>query len=575
MATSESPKLEQKTESAAERSAGHWLERLDQWCHQVGDQLNPILVKETRQSLKSRQFIFTFFSLLAAALAWTVVGSLSRMPQIYSTPSAPTLLLGYYAVLAIPMLMVVPLAAYRSLEVEIDDGTFELLSISTLSPWQIVLGKLASSLLQILLYFVVLLPCMSYAYSLRGVDLTEMALMISAVLGSAVLLTILALFMAPLTRSRTGRTLTLLATVIALLSATTGISFLMSDLIQNGNPFLEKQLFLVVAVCVSTGIALGHLLLTATAAQLTPESENRSTAIRRSLLLLSSTIVFASALATLTVYPSRSRPYLLFSQEEILFGTSIASWVIWTITGGMMVAESSLLTPRVRRDLPGSIISRTLSTWLTPGPVTGQIFVSMNALILVIWQGHGLKWLASQVLETNAYNSVSRKIESIYELNSTFAAYLLITLLLNRWLCSMIRRKQNIRVEVGIASLIAITLMMVLIPYSIGLHFNEFRPYSYSTWQISNWFWTLAAISEGEDVGSTPLYVKSIACMCLFGTLLFNAKLTRPTRTALPKRVAEESKKSRQPEGDNDIFGTDPKEFNAAQPPMDRGDSIE
>ena len=134
MATSESPKLEQKTESAAERSAGHWLERLDQWCHQVGDQLNPILVKETRQSLKSRQFIFTFFSLLAAALAWTVVGSLSRMPQIYSTPSAPTLLLGYYAVLAIPMLMVVPLAAYRSLEVEIDDGTFELLSISTLSP---------------------------------------------------------------------------------------------------------------------------------------------------------------------------------------------------------------------------------------------------------------------------------------------------------------------------------------------------------------------------------------------------------------------------------------------------------
>ncbi|MEC8473641.1 MAG: ABC transporter permease [Planctomycetota bacterium] len=549
MDSSESSELEKKIESAAELSLRNWLERLDQWCHQVGDQLNPILVKETRQSLKSRQFIFTFFSLLAAALAWTVVGSLSRMPQIYSTPSAPNLLLGYYAVLAIPMLMVVPLAAYRSLEVEIDDGTFELLSISTLSPWQIVLGKLASSLLQILLYCVVLLPCMSYAYSLRGVDLIEMALIISAVLGSAALLTILAIFLAPLTRSRTGRTLTLLATVITLLSATAGISFWMSDLIQNGNPFLEKQLFLVVAVCVSNGIALGHLLLTATAAQLTPESENRSTAIRRSLLLLSSTIVFTSALAIVTENTYPSRPSSLFSRGEILYGTSIASWVLWTITGGMMVAESPILTPRVRRDLPGSIIGRTLSTWLTPGPVTGQMFVSINAVILVFWYGHGLKWLASQLLEINAYNAAARKIDNIYELNSTFAAYLIITLLLNRWLCSMIRRKQNIRVEVGIASLIAITLMMVLIPYSIGLHFNEFRPYSYSTWQISNWFWTLASISQGEEVGSAPLYVKSIACICLFGTLLFNAKLTQPRRTALPKRVAEENEKSRQPDG--------------------------
>jgi len=144
------------------------LERLDLWANQFSDRLNPILIKETRQSLKSRQFIFTFFSLLTAALGWTIVGSLSRMPQIYTTPSAPTLLLGYYAVLAVPMLLVVPLAAYRSLEVEIDDGTLELLSISSLSPWQVVLGKLASSLLQIFLYFIVLLPCMAYAYTLRS-----------------------------------------------------------------------------------------------------------------------------------------------------------------------------------------------------------------------------------------------------------------------------------------------------------------------------------------------------------------------------------------------------------------------
>ena len=127
------------------------MQRVDAWCEKWGDRLNPILVKETRQALKSRQFVLTFSFLLFAALGWTVIGSLSLMPRIYDTPSAPRMLIGYYFVLALPMLLVVPLAAYRSLEGEIDDGTLELLSITTLSPWQIVLGKLASAMLQMML----------------------------------------------------------------------------------------------------------------------------------------------------------------------------------------------------------------------------------------------------------------------------------------------------------------------------------------------------------------------------------------------------------------------------------------
>ncbi|MCP4940700.1 MAG: ABC transporter permease, partial [Planctomycetaceae bacterium] len=145
------------------------IERVDAWCEKWGDWCNPILVKETRQALKSRQFVITFSLLLFAALSWTIIGTVSLMPGIYDTPSAPRMLLGYYFVLALPMLLVVPLAAYRSLEGEIDDGTLELLSITALSPKQIVLGKLASAMLQMLLYFVVLFPCVSYAYTLRGV----------------------------------------------------------------------------------------------------------------------------------------------------------------------------------------------------------------------------------------------------------------------------------------------------------------------------------------------------------------------------------------------------------------------
>ncbi|MEM9587350.1 MAG: ABC transporter permease subunit, partial [Planctomycetota bacterium] len=180
--------------------SGHWIDRIDDFCERFGDAVNPILIKETRQALKSRQFVVTFSVLLIAAFGWTVAGSLSMMPQIYDLPSAPRMLMGYYVVLAIPMLLVVPLAAYRSLEGEIDDGTLELLSITALSPWQIVLGKLASATLQMLMYFVALFPCVAYAYTLRGVDFPTTLLIMGVLVVAAQLLTITGLFFAPLAR---------------------------------------------------------------------------------------------------------------------------------------------------------------------------------------------------------------------------------------------------------------------------------------------------------------------------------------------------------------------------------------
>ena len=150
MATAAAPN---ETTTTTTEQTGPWMCWVDDWSERIGDRLNPILVKETRQALKSRQFVITFGVLLVAALGWTVIGSLMLMPQIYTQPSAQRMLTGYYITLAIPMLLVVPLAAYRSLEGEIDDGTLELLSITSLGPWQIVLGKLASASLQMVLYW--------------------------------------------------------------------------------------------------------------------------------------------------------------------------------------------------------------------------------------------------------------------------------------------------------------------------------------------------------------------------------------------------------------------------------------
>ncbi len=419
-----------------ESTAGKWsqrMQRIDDWCERVGDALNPILVKETRQALKSRQFVGTFSVLLFAALAWTIIGSLSMMPGIYTSPSAPRMLVGYYLVLALPMLIVVPLAAYRSLEGEIDDGTLELLSITVLSPWQIVMGKLASAMLQMLLYFVALFPCVAYAYTLRGVDLPTTMLMMGILLVTAVLLTIIALFFAPLARTRTGRIVTLLAVMALLLGAEWMIGFMVISMILQGNPITGDVLFFVVIATVAIASVLGHLFLTATAAQLTPESENRSTHIRVALMI-----------ATATVFGLAGLGFALFRGEEgtndegdivVLMMGALSLAVLWLVCAPMIAGESSVMTPRIRRELPKTFVARAMLTWLTPGPASGLVFAVVNIILVTI----AFVVLVDLTLAGRRGFGPTGAVSMVMQFAVCFSSYLIAFLVAVRWMVAVVR----------------------------------------------------------------------------------------------------------------------------------------
>ena len=517
--------VETKASSIETQPSLHWIDRIDDWSVRVGDALNPILVKETRQALKSRQFVITFSVLLFAALAWTVVGSLSMMPQIYTTPSAPRMLIGYYLVLALPMLLVVPLAAYRSLEGEIDDGTLELLSITTLTPRQIVLGKLASAMLQMVLYFVALFPCVAYAYTLRGVDLPTTMLIMAALVVAGVLLTIVALFFAPLTRSRTGRITTLLATMSILLAAEWGLAFLMIGMIVYGNPLTTEQLFFTVTATLLISMSLGHLLLTATAAQLTPESENRSTHLRVSLMLLTAVTL---GIGTLGAF--------MLNREAIpiviMFAIFLA--IIWTACGSMMAAESPAMTPRIRRELPSSFLARCTLTWLTPGPATGLAFATINITIIAAFIAFGIEYLI------RLPNNWGPQVNIFSRLVVAYAAYLIGMLVAVRLIIAVIRINNNPRVELGLAALIVVAVIAALVPYSVGLHLNDYRPYTYSFRQATNWAWTFLMITRGQNL-SLMIGLIGIGSMAAFLlAMLASPHLVIPRRIATPERVRKE-----------------------------------
>src|SRR5436190_22467833 len=108
----------------------------------ASDWLNPILIKETRQALKSRQFVVTFFLMLVSSWLMSVFGVVMEGAGAEYREIGGRFFYGYYIVLAVAVFLVVPFSAFRSLLSERDLHTWEVLSITTLKPREIVWGKL-------------------------------------------------------------------------------------------------------------------------------------------------------------------------------------------------------------------------------------------------------------------------------------------------------------------------------------------------------------------------------------------------------------------------------------------------
>ena len=80
--------------------------RLEELLARLSERLNPILVKEARQALHSRQFITTFLFMLAAAWCWSILGLTLMGPGIGCSTDGPAMFSIYHLILAFPLLIV-------------------------------------------------------------------------------------------------------------------------------------------------------------------------------------------------------------------------------------------------------------------------------------------------------------------------------------------------------------------------------------------------------------------------------------------------------------------------------------
>jgi ABC-type transport system involved in cytochrome c biogenesis permease component len=503
-----------------------WLRRVDSLTIRVGDWFNPILIKEARQALKSKQFVLTFSLLLVAAWGWTAVAILMLMPGIYYKPSGTTLLWGYYLVLAVPMLLVVPLAAHRSLASEVDDGTLDLLSVTNLSPMQIITGKLASAALQIMLYFVALFPCVAFSYLLRGVDLLTIVGVLGLAIGAAAILTIAGLFFASLATGRSGQLgmmvmMLIIVGVSQFAIAGTAFSMINYGFSEDWKDFAIAAFFFAMYV-----VTFCYLLLRAAAAQLSPPSENRSTSIRIALII-HQCAVFAMVAYLLMAYG--------VDDDPVYFAICYMAG-FWMLCGTLMVGETDVLTPRIRRDLPSSFLARSLLTWLTPGSGTGLIFAVSSFLGFCC-----ALYFAILFAETGGAGARMVAVDP-RPLIVTLAGYMMMLLALTRWFMKLLRRRANPSASVALAVLAIVAGFIALIPYGIELHLNDYNRINWSPLQITNWAWTLGLALDNRLDPGAPYLIFSIGGILWIASLVTLGAVVLPLRVETPQRVLEQQR---------------------------------
>lgn len=511
---------------------------LDELLDRLGDRLNPILVKEARQALKSRQFTVTFSLLLIGAWILSIVGVAYIGSSIHYGAYGASMFSFYFIALAFPLLVIVPFGAFRSLASEQEDRTFELLSITTLRPRQIVGGKLGSAMLQTMLYLSAISPCLGFTYLLRGIDLPTILFIVFYTLLASAGLSLIGLFFGTLFRQRHWQIVGTVALIAGLSWMLFVAVMMVFGLLQTGQSlFVEEGFWEVNGVILTVYASFFALIYVATATQLTFASDNRSTALRITMLALP--ILLAGWVGwAIAKYPDFRRPEL-FSVWIVMLG------IYWYGMGAVLTGESANLPLRVRRGLPQTMLGRIALSWFNPGPATGYMFSVSNLvagitlLVIVFFVG-----LASYP----GYWNSSNRAESILYTAILVSSYVVFYLGTGKWLAARIRR---FGFGFGVPATVLLHVCLVAlgtgVPLTVLMMSQMIAPtpggFDYSVLQATNPFWTL---SEAAGTAPAPPFFISLSLVPLAAmvAVLINlpgvAREIRQLRIPKPARVAEE-----------------------------------
>jgi hypothetical protein len=407
----------------------------------LNDRLNPILVKEVRQALRGRYFTVVFW--LVATIA-TLIGCMILVTEGFSPSNQAGVyfFIAMYGCLSAAVHVFVPFWSFLSVGSEWEENTYDLLVLSNLRPFQIVLGKLLSAAVQLALFYSAFGPFLVFAFLLRGLDLVAAFWVLGLTVVTSLGLSALAICLSSLVRQKFARVLLMAVQAVILVWACAGsiaFSFVVFE-----ERFVHTPEFTLAASMFATGVlTVGAYSFALASTRFTHPEENRSSGLRA----LTSVVVLAALGWTAYLYWE-------WGQYEIVMGISTFILIGNAATCAVFCAEEETLGRRVRLTVPASRLAALLAAPFLPGGGRGVLLMVLNALAVgaVAW---GLaRW-----------KSPARFDDSLW-IPTAFSVYLLIyvlipTVVLSRW-TAQLKWRVVARLSVVVVAALAFVIPTIL-----------------------------------------------------------------------------------------------------------------
>ncbi|HEU4892324.1 MAG TPA: hypothetical protein VFT47_12290 [Vicinamibacterales bacterium] len=350
------------------------LARLDD----TSDWLSPIVVKEVRQMVRSREFVFAFATSLLAALAVAFYGAVTAVGRSGTTGA------GTFAALMVCLtvlgLLVVPVSAFSALRNERLEQTLDLVTVTALSPRRVVIGKLVAQAVKLTTLFAAMSPFLAMSFLLGGIDFVTILLSLGVLFVWSIWAAAVSLFLSTVFKSRamSGVLFGVVALAGFFLLSVSRVPFLLMRSGSVFGPAGRSSFWWALAMVMSGCIAVTCNLILLAENRLAVPTENRVTPVRlgflaQFLLIVGWTLTYLGEAPA--VQQAAVRAF------GVTAGLHLALVAMFTVTEDLLVPRRVLLEMR-RTTRWGWLLSVC-----RPGGGRGAAYllIQMAVLMTVAW----------------------------------------------------------------------------------------------------------------------------------------------------------------------------------------------
>ena len=340
----------------------------------LSDRVNPIVVKELRQAVRSRIVTGIFIFFLVVQFAIVALALLLDDSAATSLSAGRSLAVALYSFMMFVCILFVPIYSGLRLAWERSDARRDLMFATTISAGAIVRGKMLTAAMIVALIYSACAPFMVFTYLLRGIDLPTIFAMLG--LGALYILGAVqfALFLACIPTSRVAKIflgLFGLAVILSMVSSTAATFGMMmagpSFFFGGGGPW--GYWGAIVSGLALSALAIGWVHFVSVAI-LKPPSANRMLPVRvyvTAVWLVGGVVAVVWSILALD-------------------GDPIEAWAMisaFFFAGTLLVAVSERETwgPRVRRRIPRFLPARAVAFLFFSGGA-GGVWWAVSAVCL-------------------------------------------------------------------------------------------------------------------------------------------------------------------------------------------------